>query len=191
MGAQGKTWTQGLHATVTVYVECVWVCSICQQKFWLLTSSFPLFVSPWSYIYTPPLPGSQQSIPDTWHTHAADLNKKMKTRLTPKHGCSHVCTESNRNTSLCCNTLIISWKPFDVTFISPAWHPSVVALYPGGLRLTERDVLLKSWRGHKFKAARTRHKNKWTARTNVSNRFHFSEVPFKMYNDHNQSSSGW
>lgn len=88
---------------------------------------------------------------NSWHlTQAADLKKK--TRSTPKHSCKHVYVQNPtaypKQATFYHTTMILSWRHFYVIFISPYSYPSAGSPHPGGLSLTEREILLNLWKGY-------------------------------------------
>lgn len=100
-----------------------------------------------SCIYTPSFNG----IPTVRASHlmeAADLEEeeKKKNKVNPKNTVANmhmyrIQQSSPKQTTLYHTTVIPSWKHFYVTFISPVSHPSAASPHPGGLTLTERQML--------------------------------------------------
>lgn len=79
--------------------------------------------------------------------HAADVKKQTtKKQGQPQSTVANVYlqnpTEYPKQASFYHITLILSWKHFDATFISPFSYPSASSPHPGGLSLTEREILL-------------------------------------------------
>lgn len=129
---KGSPGARPLHTANTVHV---WVkaWSICYQELLRHTVGLLMSVS-MCLVFIPLDPNSQFLTPDT-----GSWFEKNKTRSTPKHSCKHVYVE---NPTAYQTTMILSWKHFYVTFISIFSYPSAGSPHPGGLSLTERQILL-------------------------------------------------